>query len=196
MRLLPSAMCCNRLCNTTHPPQRMQNDGEMHATPAFGSWSLFNSPPARLSASQALMELQEAGRGEPRERRRQSLLELAVLAEERGDSSFDSSSDALIREVRERCGSFQQALLEAELVLAPDEARQVFHAYLAGPCPRMLFFSVEGLGALAPCWPSARFMRCVCCETHHFLRGVSSIARKLPFGADPHRTRSFAAVLP
>ena len=48
------------------------------------------------------MDLQEACGGNPRERRRQALAELAALAAERGCNAFEPSPEALIREDRER----------------------------------------------------------------------------------------------
>ena len=56
----------------------------------------------RSLSQQALMDLQEACGGDPRERRRQALAELAALAAERGCNAFEPSPEALIREDRER----------------------------------------------------------------------------------------------
>jgi len=55
------------------------------------------------------MDLQEACGGDPRERRRQALAELAALAAERGGAAFEPPPEALILEDRERCGSFLPA---------------------------------------------------------------------------------------
>jgi len=48
------------------------------------------------------MDLQEACGGDPRERRRQALADLAALAAERDSAAFEPSPEALIREDRER----------------------------------------------------------------------------------------------
>jgi plasmid stability protein len=56
----------------------------------------------RSLSQQALVDLQKACGGDPRERRRQALAELAALAEERGGASFEPSPEALIRKDRER----------------------------------------------------------------------------------------------
>ena len=58
---------------------------------------------ARRSLSQqALSVLQQACGGDPRERRRQALMELAVLAQEEGIQPFDPSPEDLIRQDRGR----------------------------------------------------------------------------------------------
>jgi plasmid stability protein len=56
----------------------------------------------RSLSQQALMDLKEACGGDPRERRRQALAELAALAAERDGAAFEPSPEALIREDRER----------------------------------------------------------------------------------------------
>jgi plasmid stability protein len=58
---------------------------------------------ARRSLSQqALSDLQQACGGDPSERRRQALMELAALAEKAGSQRFDPSPEDLIRQDRER----------------------------------------------------------------------------------------------
>jgi len=58
---------------------------------------------ARRSLSQqALSDLQQACGGDPRERRRQALMELAVLAQVEGIQPSDPSPEDLIRQDRER----------------------------------------------------------------------------------------------
>jgi plasmid stability protein len=56
----------------------------------------------RSLSQQALSDLQQACGGDPRERRRQALIELAALAQEEGTQSFDPSPEELIRQDRER----------------------------------------------------------------------------------------------
>ena len=56
----------------------------------------------RSLSQQALSDLQQACGGDPRERRRQALMELAALAEEAGCQRFDPSPEDLIRQDRER----------------------------------------------------------------------------------------------
>lgn len=56
----------------------------------------------RSLSQQALSDLQQACGGDPRERRRQALLELAAMAEEAGNPRFAPSPEELIREDRER----------------------------------------------------------------------------------------------
>ena len=56
----------------------------------------------RRLSQQALSDLQQACGGDPRERCRQALMELAVLAEEAGSQRFDPSPEDLIRQDRER----------------------------------------------------------------------------------------------
>jgi plasmid stability protein len=56
----------------------------------------------RSLSQQALSDLQQACGGDPRERRRQALMELAVLAQVEGIQPFDPSPEDLIRQVRER----------------------------------------------------------------------------------------------
>lgn len=56
----------------------------------------------RSLSQQALSDLQQACGGDPRERRRQALMELAVLAQEEGIQAFDPSPEDLIRQDRER----------------------------------------------------------------------------------------------
>ena len=53
-------------------------------------------------SQQALIDLPEACGGDPRERRRQVLVELAAWAEERGGTAFEPPQEALIREDSER----------------------------------------------------------------------------------------------
>lgn len=56
----------------------------------------------RSLSQQALSDLQQACGGDPRERRRQALMELAALAEAAGHQRFDPSPEDLIREDRDR----------------------------------------------------------------------------------------------
>ena len=56
----------------------------------------------RSLSQQALSDLQQACGGDPREPRRQALLELAAMAEEEGNPRFAPSPEELIREDRER----------------------------------------------------------------------------------------------
>ena len=56
----------------------------------------------RSLSKQALMDLQEDCGGDPRERRRQALAELAALAAERGGAAFEPPPEALILEDGER----------------------------------------------------------------------------------------------
>lgn len=86
----------------------------MHALSVLGSWPPFKSvicpplhqlrqmrarPSHRSLSKQALMDLQDACRGDSRERRRQAL---ADLASERGGAEFEPSPEALIRADWER----------------------------------------------------------------------------------------------
>jgi len=56
----------------------------------------------RSLSQQALSDLQQACGGDPRERRRQALMELAALAQEEGTQPFDPTPEELIRQDRER----------------------------------------------------------------------------------------------
>ena len=56
----------------------------------------------RSLSQQALSDLQQACGGDPRERRRQALTELQVLAEQAGGRPFEPSPEDLIRQDRWR----------------------------------------------------------------------------------------------
>jgi len=49
-----------------------------------------------------LLDMQQACGGDPREQRRQALLELAAMAQEKATQPFDPSPEDLIRQDRER----------------------------------------------------------------------------------------------
>ncbi len=56
----------------------------------------------RSLGQQALSDLQQACGGDPRERRRQALTELQVLAKQAGGRPFEPSPEDLIRQDRSR----------------------------------------------------------------------------------------------
>ncbi len=56
----------------------------------------------RSLSQQALSDLQQACGGDPRERRRQALVDLQALADEQGKRPFDPSAEELIRQDRSR----------------------------------------------------------------------------------------------
>jgi hypothetical protein len=56
----------------------------------------------RSLSQQALSDLQQACEGDPRERRRQALADLQVMAEEQGRRPFEPWPEGLIRQDRSR----------------------------------------------------------------------------------------------
>ena len=87
------------------------------------------------------MKLHEACGDGQRERRREALVDW--LPWRKNVVELEGSVKA---------APFQQALLEAKLVLVPELKRHCMeksNVHLAVPCPRMLIFLLEGLGPLA-----------------------------------------------